>query len=147
MSKFSTLIEDTKKALKQGDKASLLVFRGLQAAIKNELIAQKKDAADDEMVVAVLKREIKKRREARELYEKGGRADLVEQETAELELLEQYLPPQLSEEEIQRVIDEIISGLAEGQKNFGHVMKLTMEKLAGQADGSQVAGLVKAKIS
>lgn len=146
MSKFSDLNEDIKAALKSGEKLKVLVLRMLKAAIHNETITKKQTEVDEELFLSVLKREVKKRREAIVSYKQGGRDDLVDKEQQELDILEVYLPPQLTDTAIEKVIGSVLRKLPDSEKNFGNVMKNVMSELAGQADGKLVGELVKKHI-
>jgi len=101
MSLKEKLQEDLKNAMKAKDSVKLEVVRSVVTGIKN-LEVQKMGEADDNDVLQVIKQEVKKRREAIEMYQKAGRTDLLEQEKAELSVLESYLPPLMSEEELGR---------------------------------------------
>ena len=141
------LEKDIVNALKQGGKQRAEVLRSLKAAIKNELIAKKLSTADDQLVLTVLKREIKRRKEAIEMYKQGERDDLVKKEQVELVILEEYLPPMLSTEELKEMVEKIFNSLSEEEKDFGRVMKMVMAEVAGRADGKVVAELVKSKFN
>lgn len=146
MSKLSDLNEDIKAALKAGERLKVLVLRMLKAAIHNELIAKKQTEVDKNMFLSLLKREVKKRREAIVSYQQGGRNDLVDKEQQELNILEVYLPPQLTETAIEKVIDSVLGKLPDSEKNFAKVMKAVMAATKGQADGKLVGELVKKHI-
>jgi uncharacterized protein YqeY len=137
------ITDDMKAAMKAGNAARVGVLRMLLAAIKNQEIEARtkgKEALAEEDVLRVLEREAKKRREAAELYEKGGRGDLAAQEKAEAGLIAQYLPSQASDEEIVAVIARLKSG---GANDFGTLMKGAMQELRGKADGARVGAAVK----
>ncbi len=141
--------DDLKKAMKAGDRIRLETLRTLRAALMEKEIERRgnsqKLSPDDE--VGVLTSAAKKRRESIELFQKGGRSDLVEQETKELSIIQEYLPKQLSEAEIHRIIEEVIVQTgASGPMDFGKVMPLAMKQLKGKADGRLVQELVKAKL-
>lgn len=145
MNLLEKIEKDFKKALLEKDKITLSTLSLLKSALKNreiELRVQKKKI-DDEEIIKVIKREVKKRREAMEIY-KDKRNDLFEKEKKELEILEKYLPEEISEEEIRKIIKEKIDLL--GEKNFGRIMKEVMKEIAGRADGKRVAELVKEEI-
>jgi len=139
--------EQIKEALKSGDSIRLSVLRFLLSAIKNEEIAKQKEA-DDEDVVAVVQRQIKQRKESIESYRKAGRKDLAQKEEAELTILNTFLPQQLSEDEVKKIVEEIRSELSETEKNnFGKVMSAVMGRVKGKADGNIVAKIVKESLS
>ena len=119
------------------------------AAITNEEVAgkEKKELSDAE-VITVLTREAKKRREAAEAFEQGGRADKAATERAEGEVIAGYLPEQLSEAEIKKLIEETIAAVgASGPADMGKVMGALKAKVAGKADGAMVSSLVKAALN
>ncbi len=124
------------------------VLRGVNAALKNKSIEKRgkgeSEELSDEEVLEILNREVKKRKEAAGLYNKGGRPELAEKENKELAILQQYLPEQLSVEEVERKIDEILAGVE--KKDFSLVMREVMAQLKGQADGKVVAEIIKRKI-
>ncbi len=137
------LTEDTKAALKAGDKLRLSTLRMVLSEIKNAEIA-KREELDDEELAAVMAREARKRREAIAEFEKGGREDLVEKETRELSILQAYLPEQMSEEEIRDVVSETIAELgATSASDMGRVMGIIMPRVKGKADGKLVNKLVR----
>lgn len=143
------LQDDMKTALKGGDVFALGVLRMVIAAIQNKEIEKRgkklsEELTDDE-ARDVLSKEMKKRHDAIALYEQGGRADLAEQENKEAQFIQKYLPAQMSEEEIKKVIDSIVStSLVD---NFGEAMKRAMQELKGRADGKIVADIIKNKLT
>ncbi len=145
MAQLTDLDKDIISALKQGDKERAQVLRSLKAALKNEMIAVRTSELTEEIGLAVLKREIKKRKEALDIYQKEGREDLASQEQFELEVLQEYMPSLLSQEEIEQIIEKVYSDLPEENRNFGQVMKGVMAEVKGRADGKVVAELVKKK--
>ena len=142
------ILKDLKEALKSHQKDKVLVLRSLLAALQNEQIKAGKDKKlSDEQILSVLFREAKKRKESIELYKKGSRQDLAEQEKKELELISAYLPKQLSQQEIVKIIKKTIEKIgAKGPQDIGKVMKLTMEQINGRADGKMVKDLVLEKL-
>lgn len=138
MSIEKKLFDDMKLAMKSGNKVELDTIRILRAQMKTAAI-DKKDDLDESEQIQVLQREAKKRREAIDLYEKGNRDDLVKKETAELDIISNYLPEQLSDEEIDKIIHEEISSLqVTDSKDMGRVMGAIMPKLKGKSDGKIV---------
>ncbi|ADU96496.1 GatB/YqeY domain-containing protein [Thermovibrio ammonificans] len=134
---------DMKEALKAKDKVKLSTIRMINSLIKNAEIEKRGELTDDE-IVQLLMRYAKQRREAIEMYEKGGRPDLVEKEKAELAVVESYLPKQLSEEELVELVKQVIAEVgASSPKDMGKVMKAVMPKVKGRADGSLVNRIVK----
>lgn len=143
------LRSDLTSAMKARDELRSATIRMALTAITNEEVAGKtaRELSEDE-VLKVLTREVKKRKEAAEAFAGAGRAEQAAREEAEGEVLTAYLPAQLSEEELQALVDEAVaeSG-AEGPRAMGAVMKVLTPKVAGRADGSRVAAAVKAKLS
>jgi len=149
-----SLVQTIKLELVAAQKARLAVkvetLKMLNAAWQNKQIAARKTAADatkeltDTEALAVLRTEIKKRQEAIEAYTAGGRPELATKEQQELEILQQYLPPQLTIEQVQQIVlDKIKQTGAAGAKDFGLVMPLVIAEVAGAAEGSLVSKLVK----
>jgi len=131
-------------SLKAGKQTELKVLRYILSEIKYAEIAKQKELLDEETITLIHK-EIKKRREAIELFKKGGRQDLVSDEEKQLTVIEKYLPKQMSTEELSKIIDEVISSSTD-QTNSGKLIGLVMAKVRGKADGSQVAKLVGQKL-
>ncbi|MEZ0077276.1 GatB/YqeY domain-containing protein [Planotetraspora sp. GP83] len=140
---------DLAASMKARDEVRLRTIRMALAAVNVEEVAgrQARELSDDE-VVKVLTREAKKRREASEAFADAGRAEQAQAELDEQAVLEEYLPAQLSDEELGRLVDEAIaeSG-AEGPKAMGQVMKVLNPKVAGRAEGGRVAQAVRARLS
>ena len=141
----------TVSAMKSGDKQRTATLRLIQSALKNrdiELRTGTAPADDDAVVVEVLQKMIKQRRESITLYEQGGRAELAEAEKAEVAVIEQFLPQQMSEEETRAAIDAIVEEIgASSVKDMGRVMAVLKERHATQLDMSKASGLVKARLS
>lgn len=143
------LADELKNAMKSGDKIQLEVIRMLQTMIRRKEIERKGEGKEltEEDEIQVIKSEIKKRKEAIELFEKGGRFDLAEKEKKELEILNKYLPEQMPEEEIAKFVEKIIQEIgATGPKDIGKVMGAVMKELRGKADGATVQKIVKEKL-
>ncbi|WP_457625403.1 GatB/YqeY domain-containing protein [Persephonella sp.] len=141
------LQEEMKTAMKSGDKDRLSVIRMLISEIKKVQIDKKKELSDDE-IIQVLQRYAKQRKESIKQYREAGREDLALKEELELKVVQEFLPQPLSEEEIEKIVDETISQLkASSIKDMGRVMKAVMEKVKGRADGSLVSSIVKKKLS
>jgi len=132
------------------DELRLSTIRLLKSAIQYHEI-QKGGAgygATDEDVIEVIGREIKKRNEAIELYKQGGRNELAEKEQKELEILKSYLPEQMSEDEVRKLVEEAISSIgASGIQDMGKVMGALMPKVKGKADGTLVSNIVREALS
>lgn len=142
------LMSDYKEAMKNKDPLKVSVLSFLRAELKNQAIAKKKDLLEDSDVVAVIRKQMKARQDSIEQFTKGSRLDLAEKEMKELNILKEYLPAQLSEEEVSKLIEEVISAAgAVGMKDMGRVMKELNEKIAGKADGKLVSDLVKKKLT
>jgi hypothetical protein len=143
------LRSDLTTAMKARDELRSATLRMALAAITNEEVAGKvaRELSDDE-VLKVLGREVKKRKEAAEAFAGAGRAEQAAREEAEGEVLTAYLPAQLSDEELQELVDAAVTETgAEGPRGMGAVMKVLTPRVAGRADGSRVAAAVKAKLS
>lgn len=137
------LSEDLKTAMKAGDKDTVSVIRMVRALIKNREIDKKAPLVDEE-VYAVLSSMIKQRKDSIEQFSKGGREDLVRQETKELAIVQSYMPPQIPEDELKVMVsDAVAEAGAAGIKDMGKVMKLITPKVKGQVDGRLLSGLVK----
>ena len=129
------------------DAARLSTIRLLLAAIKQREVDERIEL-DDAAVLGVIEKMIKQRRESIAQFEKGGRQDLANNEKAEVQVLSAYLPAQMSDADIQKEIDSVISATgAAGAKDMGKVMAALKAKLAGKADMGKVSALVKSKLS
>jgi len=134
--------EALKRALKQHHKVEVSTLRLLLSEIKNAEIAQQK-SADDNKVLDVITKEVKRRRESIEAFKQGNRSDLVAQEEAELAILMSYLPEQMSQEEIIATVRQVIDAVeAKGPSDKGKVMSQLMPQLKGKADGKEVSDIV-----
>lgn len=141
--------EDIKRALKEQNELSRSVLRMLLAEIvKKEIeLGKKEEGLDEEEVGRIVLREIKKRREAVEQYKKGGRDDLADEEAKEAKVLQEYAPKQVTEEELNSLINDIIKDVgANSPADMGRVMAGVMARVGGSADGSLVSRLVKEKL-
>jgi uncharacterized protein YqeY len=141
------LKQDMIQAMKDKDKTKLAVIRGVKAGMEKERIDRNREINDD-LLIDIVNREIKMRKDSIGEFEKGGREDLVDQYKSEIDILMNYLPAQLSVEEINKVIDEIFAELKpEGPKSMGLVMKEASSRLKGQADMKEVSNMIKEKLS
>ncbi|OGW39873.1 MAG: glutamyl-tRNA amidotransferase [Nitrospirae bacterium GWD2_57_9] len=132
-----------KEAMKSGAKDKVSTLRMLNAALKNKQIDKRRPLTDEE-VIETVRSLIKQRKDSIEQFAKGGRQDLVDKETAEVGVLEEYLPQQLSREEVDAKIRTVIAETgAQGPKDMGKVMKALIPVLGGRADGKLVSELVK----
>jgi uncharacterized protein len=138
-------------AMKAGDKQRTATIRLIQSALKNRDIELRTSASppnDDAMVTEVLQKMIKQRRESITMYEQGGRAELAAAEQAEVGVIEEFLPQQMSEDEANAAIDAIVAETgASSVKDMGRVMAALKERHASQLDMSKASGLVKARLS
>ena len=141
------ITEDMKTAMRAGDKERLGTVRLLLAAIKQREVDER-ITLDDGQVVAVIEKMIKQRREAIGQFESGGRSDLVAKETAEIGVLQGYLPAQMTDADIDALIAEAISATgATSIKDMGKVMALVKPKAQGRADLGAVSARIKQKLS
>ena len=138
---------DMIEAMKNKDKERLTVIRMVKAAMDQEHIDRKREI-NDELLTEVVSRQIKMRRESVLEFEKGNRDDLIEKTNSEIAMLEVYLPEQLSDEEVTKVIDEIFDEVKpESQKDMGKVMKEATAKLKGKTDMKKVSEIIKSRLS
>jgi uncharacterized protein len=146
MSLREQLSDEMKTAMKARDELRLSTIRMIRSAVKNKDIDLKRELSDQE-IVDVLATLVKQRRESIRLFGEAGRTDLVEKEEKELAVLMQFLPRQLSREEVTTLIDGVIAecGALSG-KDMGRVMKALAPHVAGRADGKMVSDLVKGKL-
>ena len=162
MSLKEKIQSDIKEAMKTRENEKVGVLRMLQSEIKNAEIAKrtklsKSNGADDieqksqlsdEEIIEVISRETKKRKDAIELYEKGGRKELAEKEKKEAEILSAYMPEQMSEEEIKKLVETTIKETgASNIKEMGKVMGALKLEIKGKADGAMVSRIVKELLS
>ncbi|MCH8685499.1 GatB/YqeY domain-containing protein [Pedomonas mirosovicensis] len=139
------------EAMKAKDTQTVSTLRMAQAAIKNrdiELRTSEAPANDDALVIDVLTKMVKQRRESVEMYEKGGRAELAEAERGEIAVLERFLPQVMSDDEAQKVINTLVAELgASSPKDMGRVMGALKERYAGQIDMGKAGPMVKAALA
>ena len=136
-----------KSAMRGGDKSRLQTIRLILAAIKQQEVDTRKDLSDED-VTTVLTKMQKQRRESISQFEKAQRQDLVDKETAELKIIEEYLPNTLSDAEVDKLITEALSESgASSIKDMGKVMSILKPKLTGRADMGKVSAKVKSKLS
>lgn len=141
------IMADVKSAMKDKDSVKLNTLRFLQAAIKNREIEARPDALTSDDVMAVLKKLVKQRKESIEQYQNAGRTDLADQEASELKILETYLPAQMSREQIEALVTEVVAALgAKTVKDMGPVMKEMMARTGGAADGKILSEVIKSKL-
>lgn len=141
------ILEDLKQAMKNQDKNLLTVIRMVKGAMQMEELKVKHPLTDDE-VITIISREIKTRKESISEFEKGNRTDLIEKAEQEIHILEQYMPEQLSEEEIDKIIEETFQEVSpKAPSDMGKIMGLLTPKLKGKADMSSVSKKVKDKLT
>ncbi len=131
-------------AMKAKNEPTLGVLRMLRSSFMYKAIEMGKKVLEENEAVAVLKSEIKKRQDSIEVYKQGNRADLADKEVIEIEILNKYLPAQMSEAEVLAKATEVVASLSDEEKgNFGLVMKKVMAELQGGADGKVISQVVK----
>ena len=148
MSKLKQLItDDMKLAMKAQDKSALKAIRMILGAIKQKEIDERIDL-DDSQVMTVIQKMVKQRKDSISQFSDAGRTDLVEVEEAELSIINNYMPKQLSEDEIEAAVTKAISDTgAESMKDMGKLMCILKSQLDGKADMGQVSQLIKSKLS
>ena len=140
------IAEDMREAMKAREQARVSTLRMLMSAVKNAEV-ERGHPLDDDEVIDVAAKEAKRRKESIGAFKQGGREDLVAKESAELSVLEAYLPAGLSEEELAALVDEAIAETgASSPKQMGEVMKALMPKIRGRAEGGVVSALVKQRL-
>ncbi len=137
------LSDDLKQAMRGGDKVKRSVIRLVMAAIKNTEIARQAALDDDTDILGIIAKEVRQRRESIEAFKQGNRQDLVTQEEAELTILNEYLPQQMTREEIIVAARQVIEGIgAQGPGDKGKVMPQLIAQLKGRADGREINAVV-----
>ncbi|MDT7828037.1 GatB/YqeY domain-containing protein [Pricia sp. S334] len=149
MSLQEQVSEQMKVAMKTKDKVALEALRAVKSAL---LLARTETGSSEGMTeeeeVKLVQKLVKQRKDSATIYKEQGRDDLADPELAQVAVIEQFLPEQLSEEEIEKVVDSSIEATgATGMKDMGKVMGLVSKKLAGQADGKTISTIVKARLS
>jgi uncharacterized protein len=140
------LTQDLKAAMKHKAQTRLATIRLVRTAIKNREVELMRELEDEE-VLREINRLVKQAKDSIEQFEQGGRADLVEEEQARLQILQTYLPQQMTEAEISALVQEAIAAVeAASMKDMGRVMQYIMPKVQGRADGKLVNQLVKAQL-
>ena len=140
------IAEELKNAMKRGDKFRLSVLRMLKSALQLESINKKHDLTDDE-VLSVIKRSVKTRKDSLSEYQKYNKTEEVAKLNQEIAILNEYLPAEMSDSEVQAIIDEVFTALKpEGMKDMGRIMKELNAKITN-ADMSKVGAIVKEKLS
>lgn len=143
----SQITDVLKTSMRAKDMATVTVIRGLQAAIK-QIEVDERIELDDTQVLAVLEKQIKQRKESVKAFQGAGREDLASKEQAEIEVLSQFLPAAMTEEELDSLIEQTIAAQdATSMKDMGKVMNSLRPIIAGRADPAQVSAKIKAKLS
>lgn len=142
------ILNDYKEALKNKDKVKSSILSFLRSNLINHAIKQNKKTLEDNEVLSVIKKMAKQQQDSIQQFKQGSRDDLVVKESQELEVLKAYLPPELSQEQVKEIIEQVLSETqACGPKDMGRVMKEVMVRVANQADGKIVSELVREKLS
>lgn len=146
MSIQTKIKDEIKEAMKARDEVRLNVVRGLSAAFVNELVAKGRKPTEelkDDEALAVIKRSVKQHKDSIEQFDKGGRKDLVAAETAELKILENYLPKQMTHEEIRKIAEKALAELGISDKSkSGIAVGAVMKECKGKADGAEVKTII-----
>jgi len=137
------IFNDMKKALKENEKLKLSTLRLIRAAIKNAEISKKEKLTEDE-VIRIVNRNLKKLEESLDMFTKGQRPELAEKAKKEIEIVKKYLPEQLSEEEVEKIVKETIAKFGfKGLQDIGPAMREIIPQLKGKADGKMVNKMVR----
>lgn len=144
--------EDLKTAMKAQDKVRLRTLRSLRSALTNKEIAQREDGTetelDDQVAQSVVRKQVKQREDSIEQYEEAGRDDLVQKEKEEIDVLSEYLPEPMTDDELAERLDSIIEAMgATSMADMGPVMGRAMEELRGRVDGDRVRQMVESRLS
>lgn len=146
MSLADRIKDDMKQAMRERDKDRLGTIRLILAAMKQQEVDSRKELTEDD-VLAILNKMVKQRRDSIDQFTKAGRDELAAKEQSEIETIQEYLPEQLSQEDIMTLVDEAIAATgAESMRDMGKVMGMLKPKLQGRADMGQVSGLIKSKL-
>lgn len=145
MSIIEQIKTDMKDAMRSKDQVALTTIRGLISAFTNELVASgqtPQSEVTDDLALTVIKRASKQRKDAIEQYTQGGRSDLVENEQAELSIIEKYLPQMMSKDQIKTIAEAKIAEFGGDKSKMGQIIGAVMKETAGQADGGDVKSVV-----
>ena len=147
MNLYEKISDDIKVAMKGRDAETLSVLRMLMASLKNKLIDLKEELEDAD-VVAVIKSDVKKIEDSLESFVKGEREDLADKARSEMKVLKKYLPPEMSEEDLEKAVKKVIDELEVGDMSgMGKAMGKVMEELKGQVDGKRVKAMLARLLS
>jgi uncharacterized protein len=142
------IMADIKAAMIAKDSVKLNTLRFLQSAIKNKEIDSRPNPITADDVMAVIKKLVKQRKESIDQFQAAGRTDLADQEAAELKVMEAYMPAQMTKEQIEQVVADVIAATgAKTIKEMGTVMKEVQARTAGTADGKTISEVIKAKLT
>lgn len=148
MSIFDQVNEDIKSAMKNREEGRLRALRGIKSALLLAKTEKGAEELNDEKEMQVLGKLLKQRKESFEIYTQQNRADLAEQESEEIAVIEKFLPKQMEESEIRGILQQIITSTgASGPQDMGKVMGMATKQLAGKADGKMISTLVKSMLS
>ena len=143
---LDTIIKDLTTAMKEQDKFKLSVLRMLKSALQMEKISKKHDLSDEE-VITVIKRQVKTRKDSMEEYKKYNKEEEVQNLEKEIEILNEYLPAEMSDDDINKALDDIFAELKpESIKDMGKVMKEATARIGASADMSKVSNLVRSRL-
>ena len=139
------LQQDLTASLKAGEKPKVAVLRFLFSQIQNAEINQGKKELNDDQLIKLIQKQVKKLQDSLTMFKKGGRADLVEKTELEIEILSTYLPQQMSDKELEKIIDQVLAE-NQGETNTGKLIGLSIKNAKGQADGRRIAQIVREKL-
>lgn len=137
------IVADLTTAMKAREELKTSTLRMMKAEIMKYEVSGKDKVATDEVVLDILKRAIKQRKDSAEAFATGGKADMAQQELGEIKIIEAYMPAQMGEEEIRKIVSETIQQMNATPADFGKVMGMVVGKTKGKADGSLVSKVVK----
>ena len=141
------ILEDLKSAMKAQDKLKLSVIRMVKSSIQMEELNKKRELTDEE-VIDVISKQIKTRKDSINEFKKGGREDLVESTSKEIDVLSLYLPKQLSDDEVMEIIDKVFDEIKpESTKDMGKVMKAITPLVKGKADMGKISSIIKSRLN
>jgi len=148
MTVLEQIEKDFVQSFREKNELAVLTLRQLKTVVKNAEIAKSREALTEDEVTKLLKTEVKRRREAIELYRQGNRNELADREEKEIEIISKYLPEEMGEEEVIKVVREVIEKVgAVGLQDVGKVIGAVMAQLKGAADGSLVSRVVKEELT
>lgn len=146
MAIIETIDQDLRNAMRAGQAKNVTTLRSLKASLQNATIENRGDLKD-EQIINVLQREIKKRKEAAELYRSSKREELTKQELDEVKIIEKYLPRQMSEKELDSLIEQAMQETGAGSpSDIGRVIGVVVARAGGKSDGGRIANAVRAKL-